>query len=201
MGWIWGARARPPRRIRPMLVHLTPHIFVPIRSPEQALATSLHSPPLSSATRARLLRVPTFSDRADSGSDSDHSGFVDWGVISCGLEEAMAIRIALHRSQEDSARPMDGSVSRDAVASAHRALRSSGVGSLRSRQPEHLSSSITGRVDYESHRERAARRGKERIRAAEARIAAEMAAEEADDAAAQASAEEEAIRARIVKKR
>ena len=113
----------------------------------------------------------------------------------------MAVRIALRRSREDSARPTDGSVRRDAIASAHRALGSSGAGSSRSRQPEHLSFPITGRADYESHRERAARRGKERIRAAEARIAAEMAAAEAADAAARAAAEEEAIRARIVKKR
>ena len=112
----------------------------------------------------------------------------------------MAVRIALRRSREDSARPTDGSVRRDAIASAHRALGSSGAGSSRSR-PEHLSFPITGRADYESHRERAARRGKERIRAAEARIAAEMAAAEAADAAARAAAEEEAIRACIVKKR
>ena len=50
------------------------------------------------------------------------------------------------------------------------------------------------------HREQAARRGKERIRAAKARITAEMAAAEAADAA-RAAVEEEAIRARIVKKR
>ena len=131
---------------------------------------------------------------------SGQTGSVDWGVIPCGLEEAMAVRIALRRSREDSARPTDGSVRRDSIASAHRALGSSGAGSSRSR-PEHLSFPITGRADYESHRERAARRGKERIRAAEARIAAEMAAAEAADAAARVAAEEEAIRARIVKKR
>ena len=45
------------------------------------------------------------------------------------------------------------------------------------------------------------RHGKERIRAAEARIAAEMAAAEAADVVAGAVAEEEAIHARIVKKR
>nr|XP_040255115.1 MEIOTIC F-BOX protein MOF-like [Aegilops tauschii subsp. strangulata] len=59
----------------------------------------------------------------------------------------------------------------------------------------------TNEADYESYRERAARRGKERIRAAEGRIAAKMAAAEAADVAAWAATEEEAIHARIVKKR
>jgi hypothetical protein len=113
----------------------------------------------------------------------------------------MAVRIALHRSREDSARPTDGSVRRDSIASAQRALGSSRAGSSRSRQPENLSFPTTGRADYESHRERAARHGKERIRTAEARITAEMATAEGADAAARAAAEEEAIRARIVKKR
>ena len=112
----------------------------------------------------------------------------------------MTVRIALRRSLEDNARPTDGSVRRDTIASAHQALRSSCAGSSRPRLPEHLSFPITGRADYESHRERAARRGKGRIRAFEARIVAEMAAEEAADAAAQRAAEEEAIRTRIVKK-
>ena len=85
-------------------------------------------------------------------------------------------------------------VRRDAIGSAHRALGSSGTGSSRFRQPEHLSFPIAGRSEYESHRERAARRGKERIRAAEARVAAEMAVAEAADA-------EEATRARIMKNR
>ena len=75
-------------------------------------------------------------------------------------------------------------------------LGSSRAGSSRSRQPGHLSFSITSQADYESHRERAPRRGKERISATEARIAPE-----ATGAAAQAAAEEEAIHARIVKKR
>uniref|UniRef100_A0A453K4Z2 Uncharacterized protein n=1 Tax=Aegilops tauschii subsp. strangulata TaxID=200361 RepID=A0A453K4Z2_AEGTS len=79
-------------------------------------------------------------------------------------------------------------------------LASSGAGSSWSR-PEHLSFPITGRAEYESHRKWAAHRGKERIRAAEARIVTEMAAAEAADAAVRAAAEEEAIRARIVKKR
>ena len=171
-----------------------------IRPHPLAGANPSHFTPLPSATRAHLQRFAAFSAMAGSGSDSDQSGSVDWGVIPCGLEEAMAVRIALRRSREDSARPTDGSVRRDAIASAHRALGSSGAGSSRSR-PEHLSFPITGRAEYESHRERAARRGKERIRAAEARIAAEMAAAEAADAAARAAAEEEAIRARIVKKR
>ena len=108
----------------------------------------------------------------------------------------MAVHIALHRSWEDSARPTDGSVLRDTIASAHRALKSSDAGSSQSRS-EHLSFPITGRAEYESHQERAARRGKERIRAVEACIVVEIAAA---DAAAQAAAEEEAIRARIVKK-
>ena len=46
MGRIWGARARPPRRTRSILAHPTSLIFVPISSPEQTLATLLHSPPL-----------------------------------------------------------------------------------------------------------------------------------------------------------
>ena len=105
--------------------------------------------------------------------------------------------IALRRSQEGSARPVDGSVHQDSVASAQRALWSSGAGSSRSRQQEPLSFLITGRADYESHRERAARRGKERIRADEARIAAETAAVEVADAAARAAAKEEAISAAL----
>ena len=81
---------------------------------------------------------------------------------------------------------------RDALASAHRALGSSGAGSLWSRQPEHLSFPITCRADYESHWKRAAHCGKERIRAAEARIAADMAAAaaQAEDTAVQAAAKE-----------
>lgn len=93
----------------------------------------------------------------------------------------MVVCIALRRSREDSAQPTDGSVRRDSIASAQRALGSSRDGSLRSLQPESLSFPIIGRTDYESHRERAARRGKERTRAAEARITAEIAATEAAD--------------------
>ena len=106
----------------------------------------------------------------------------------------MAVHIALCCSWEDNARPKDESVRRDAIASTYWVLGSSGAGSLRSWQPEHLSFPITGRADYESHRDQCACRGKERIRAAEARLAADM-------ATARADAEEEAIRARIVKKR
>ena len=98
----------------------------------------------------------------------------------------MAVRIALRRSREDSARPTEGSVQRDSIASAQHALGSSRAGSSRSRRPENLSFPITGRADYESHRERTVRRGKERIRAAEARIAAEMEAAEAADVVEQA---------------
>ena len=102
----------------------------------------------------------------------------------------MAVRIALRRSRKDSARPTAGSVRRDSIASAQWALGSFGAGSPRSRQPEPLSFPITGRADYESHWERAARRRNERIRAAKACIAAKMAATKAADAASQAAAEE-----------
>lgn len=58
----------------------------------------------------------------------------------------------------------------------------------------------TGPAAFESHWEWAARHGKERIRVAEAYLAEEMAEAEAADAAARAAAEEETIRARILKK-
>ncbi|KAE8778774.1 Pyrophosphate-energized vacuolar membrane proton pump [Hordeum vulgare] len=58
----------------------------------------------------------------------------------------------------------------------------------------------TGPEDFESHRERAARRGKERIRIVEAYLVEEMAEAEAADVAARAAVEEEAIRARILRK-
>ncbi|KAE8819607.1 E3 ubiquitin-protein ligase XB3 [Hordeum vulgare] len=128
-----------------------------------------------------------------SGSDSDQSRSVDWGVIPCGLEEAMAVHIALRRSHEDSARPTVGSVRGDCIASAQRALESSGVGPSRSRRQENLSFPITDSADCESHREWVARRGK-RIMAAEARIMEEMMRAEAVDVAARAAEEEEAIR-------
>ncbi|XBI59984.1 hypothetical protein VPH35_040958 [Triticum aestivum] len=144
MGRIWGARARPLRRTRPMLAFTTPHIFVPIRSPDQTLATSLRSHPPPELISARF---SAFSAMAGSGSDSDQSGSLEWGVIPCGLEEAMAVRIALRRSREDSARPTDRSPCSDTIASAHRALESSSAGSSRSRQPEHLSFPITGWAD------------------------------------------------------
>ncbi|KAE8800571.1 Pyrophosphate-energized vacuolar membrane proton pump [Hordeum vulgare] len=57
---------------------------------------------------------------------------------------------------------------------------------------------LAGPADFESHRERSSRHGKERIRIAEAYLTEEMT--EAADAAARASAQEEAIRARILKK-
>ena len=122
-------------------------IFVFIRSPDQTLATSLPSPPLPSATRALLRRIPATSAMSDSVSESDLSGSVDWGVIPCGLEEAMAVRIALRRSREESSRPRDGSVHREALALAHPALGSGTAGSSRSRQPEHRSFPITGPTD------------------------------------------------------
>ncbi|KAE8785392.1 Phytosulfokines 5 [Hordeum vulgare] len=58
----------------------------------------------------------------------------------------------------------------------------------------------TGPVDFESHRERAARRGKERIRIAEAYLVKEMTEAKAADAAARVTAEEEAIHVRILEK-
>ncbi|KAE8790240.1 hypothetical protein D1007_35579 [Hordeum vulgare] len=58
-----------------------------------------------------------------------------------------------------------------------------------------------GPTDFESHRERAACHGKERIRIAEAYLPEEMAEAEAVDAAARATGEEEAICAHILKKR
>ena len=61
---------------------------------------------------------------AGSRPDFDHSGSVDWGVTPCGMEDAMAVRIAPHRFREDNARPTDGSVHRDSIALAHRALGS-----------------------------------------------------------------------------
>ena len=113
----------------------------------------------------------------------------------------MAVHIPLRRSQEDSARPTNGSVRRDSIASSQWALGSSGARSSRSQLAENLFFPITGRADYEYHQDRAARHGNEMIRAAEARIAAKMAAAEAADAAARAAVEEEVVRTRIVKKR
>ncbi|KAE8806441.1 E3 ubiquitin-protein ligase XB3 [Hordeum vulgare] len=106
----------------------------------------------------------------------------------------MAVRIALHHSREDNARPEAGTVCRDSIVSAQWALGSF-EGSSRSR-----------RVDpeaFESHRERAAHRGKERIRIAEAFRAKEMTEAKAEvaDAAVRATAVEKVIRARILKKR
>ncbi|KAE8769809.1 E3 ubiquitin-protein ligase XB3 [Hordeum vulgare] len=125
-------------------------------------------------------------------SDFDQSGSVDWGVIPCALEEAIAVCIALHRSQ-DNARSTTGFVLHDSIASAQRTLGSSGDGSSRFRGSESLSFPITAPIDYESNWERAARRGKERIRVVKARIAEEMAATEAAVGEAQAAEEEEAI--------
>ncbi|KAE8796819.1 Pyrophosphate-energized vacuolar membrane proton pump [Hordeum vulgare] len=55
--------------------------------------------------------------------------------------------------------------------------------------------------EYEFHRNRCARHGNERIRAAEARLVADVAVTEADDVAPRESTKEEAISVRIVKKR
>ena len=108
----------------------------------------------------------------------------------------MAVRIALRRSREDSARPMAGSVWRDSIASVHRALGSFGAGSSRSREPSNLPFHITGPAECESHRDWCARHGKERMRADKARLATGMAAAEAADTAARAAAEERARLAR-----
>ena len=123
---------------------------------------------------------------AGSGFDDDHYRFVDWGVVPCGLKEAMAVRIALRRSREDSAQPMAGSVQCESITSAHRTLGSSA--SRSSREPVHWSMSPTG-TDVPAD-------GKERMRVADAH----MAPAEVADAAAHAAAEE-AIRACVVKKR
>ncbi|KAE8812487.1 Pyrophosphate-energized vacuolar membrane proton pump [Hordeum vulgare] len=72
-------------------------------------------------------------------------------------------------------------------------LGSSGAGSSRSRRPKNISFPIIGLTDCASHRERAVHRGKERIMVAKARIVEEMAAQSLDA--------EEAICARILKKR
>ncbi|KAE8794534.1 E3 ubiquitin-protein ligase XB3 [Hordeum vulgare] len=133
-------------------------------------------------------------------SDSDQSGSIDQGVIPYYLEESMAARITLHCSCKDSVRPTAGSVRRDSITSAQWALESSGAGSSRFRWPENLSFLVIGLTNCDSHRERSARRGKERIMAIEARIAEEMWAAEAVDAVVQAYGEEETILARILKK-
>lgn len=36
-----------------------------------------------------------------SGSEFDHSGFIDWDVVPFEMEEEMAVRIALRRSREE----------------------------------------------------------------------------------------------------
>ena len=100
----------------------------------------------------------------------------------------MAVRIALRHSREDGARPMTGSFRHDFIASTHW-------------EPSNLPFPITAPTEYESHRDRCARREKERIRTVEARLVADMEATEAADVAARATKEEEAICARIVKKR
>ncbi|KAE8770845.1 E3 ubiquitin-protein ligase XB3 [Hordeum vulgare] len=109
----------------------------------------------------------------------------------------MSIRIALYRSREDIAWPTAGSVFRDFIASAQWALGSSAVRSSRFWWTD----PSTGLADFESHRERVARRGKEMIRVAQDYLTKEMAEAKAADAAARAAAEEEAIRACILKKR
>ncbi|KAE8777839.1 B3 domain-containing protein [Hordeum vulgare] len=106
---------------------------------------------------------------ASSRSDSDQSRSIDWGVIPFGVEEAMAVQIALRRFREDSSTPTAGSVRRDSIASAQRALCFYGAG---------------------SHRERP-----------KAYLAEVMVETEAADAAERVAAEEEAIRARILKRR
>ncbi|KAE8778127.1 E3 ubiquitin-protein ligase XB3 [Hordeum vulgare] len=132
--------------------------------------------------------------------DFDQSGSIDWGVIPSGLEEAMTVRITLCRSCEDSARPTVRFVRRGSIASAQRALGSSRAGSSRSGWSKNLAFPITGPPDYDSHSERVARREKERIRVAKARITDKLTVEAAH-VAARAAVEEEAIQAHILKKR
>jgi hypothetical protein len=118
-----NARAdrHPPRRTRPMLAHPTPRIFVPIRSPDQTLATSL-SFPLPSATPAHLRRIPAFSGMAGSVSESFTSRSVDPELIPRGPEE-MAVRLALRRTQEEArGRLRSNSIRRESIASAQMAM-------------------------------------------------------------------------------
>ncbi|KAE8821515.1 E3 ubiquitin-protein ligase XB3 [Hordeum vulgare] len=134
---------------------LTPHIFVPIHSSDQTLVTSLHPLPLPYVTQPHLRRSLAFYSMEDNKSDFDQSGSINWGVIPCGLEEAMSVRIALHHSPEDIARPMAGYARRDSISPAQRALGSIGAGSSRPRLPENLSFPITG-PDCVSHEKRPA---------------------------------------------
>ncbi|KAE8816175.1 E3 ubiquitin-protein ligase XB3 [Hordeum vulgare] len=166
-----------------MLAPSTPHIFVLIRSLNQILATSLHFPSLTSGD-LRFGGQQTLLQQSES---------VDSGVIPCGIEEAMAVRIVLHCSREDSARSMTGSVRRDSISLAQRTIGSSGAVSSRSPWPKNLSFLITSLANYESHLERAIRRGKERIRATKASITEEMATMEPADVTTWAIVEEEAI--------
>ncbi|KAE8820692.1 E3 ubiquitin-protein ligase XB3 [Hordeum vulgare] len=92
---------------------------------------------------------------------------------------------------------MGGSVRRDSIASTRRVLGFSWAGSSKSRRAD----PSTRPMDFKSHQEWAARHGKERIRIVEAYLVEEMAEADVADAAERAAAEEEAIRARVLKKR
>ncbi|KAE8796205.1 E3 ubiquitin-protein ligase XB3 [Hordeum vulgare] len=83
----------------------------------------------------------------------------------------MAVRIALCRTREDSVQSTGVCVNFDSIGSAQRALGSSRAGSFMSRRAD----PSIGPADFESRRERAARRGKERIRIDEAYLVEEMA--------------------------
>ncbi|KAE8812372.1 E3 ubiquitin-protein ligase XB3 [Hordeum vulgare] len=87
-----------------------------------------------------------------SRSDSNPSGSIDSGVTPCGLEEAMAVHIALFPSREDNSRPAVRSVQCDSVVSAQRTLGFSGAGSSRFQRPENLFYPIIGLANCESHR-------------------------------------------------
>ncbi|KAE8768003.1 Omega-6 fatty acid desaturase, endoplasmic reticulum isozyme 2 [Hordeum vulgare] len=77
----------------------TPHIFVPIRSPNQTVATSLHpSTPIRHTSSP-----PAISGMAGIGSESFTSRPVNHELIPRGLEEDMAAPLALQRSREAAA--------------------------------------------------------------------------------------------------
>ena len=116
--------------IWPTLAHESPQYSSP--SACQAKRQQLSPTPLR--PQGPLRQSLDFSGMAASESDDEQYRSIDCGVVPCGLEEAMVVRIALPRSREDGTRPTAGSVWREAIAiaSAHWALRSSGAGSLRS---------------------------------------------------------------------
>ena len=103
-----------------MLAHPTPHKSLPIRSPEQTLATSLPSPSLPSATQTRLRLLPVVPGMAGSGSEFFTSRSADPELIPRGPEEEMVVRLALRRSREKAhARQRSDSFYRGSIMSAH----------------------------------------------------------------------------------